>query len=198
MPAAPGISPARFKVSSALGIYLLGLQPRIRRGLSCPARKTSRSPLSLSPSASPGLGRERGFPFLPDPEDHRRLPKTPQSPTANTRRGGTSYPIPPSSGSILGCRHLPGPPGSSETMLRHLCVGRAGGCCLPRAKERAGGPLNFNKSHSQLCVPVFPVDRVPNHHQKQHQHPEYLPSCVPRDGVGEEKKHRQAGTLGFG
>lgn len=92
---------------------------------------------------------------------------------------------PPFSSSSQGCCHLPSPLGSREcARLWHPCEGWAGSCCLPGVKERAGGPLNLSKEHSQLCVPVFPVDRVPNHHQKQRQHPEYLPSCKPR-GEGE-------------
>lgn len=95
---------------------------------------------------------------------------------------GNLVSCPPSSG----ISQPPSPLGSSKTILQHPCMGWAGGCCLQRAKERAGGPLNWNKSHSQLYVPVFPVDRVPNHHQKQRQHPEYLPSCMSRGG-GREK-----------
>jgi len=46
--------------------------------------------------------------------------------------------------------------------------------------------LSIKKSHSQLYVPVFPVDRVPNHHQEQRQHPEDLPSCAPGERGGKK------------
>lgn len=93
---------------------------------------------------------------------------------------------PPFSSSSRGRCHLPSPLGSSQTLLWHPRAGWAGRSSLPGMRERAGGPLNLSKKHSQLCVPVFPVDRVPNHHQKQRQHPEDLPSCTPR-GEGERK-----------
>lgn len=185
-----GILRARFNASSALGIYLLGLQPCIRRGLSCPPYRPHalRFP-RLHPHRRDWEEREV-FPFSRAQQNTGicRKPRRAQPPT---RAEGEPR-------SSRGCCRLPGPPGSSETMLRHPCVGRVGGCHLPRAKERAGGPLNFNKSHSQLYVPVFPVDRVPNHHQKQRQHPEYLPSCVPREPGGGRKKTLSSRYLGFG